>query len=221
VSWKVPGGRGGELDLETYDHSPPRGTWKATPQSEHQAGFMKAFCSSDPLVLDRRMAGSDEGYVLFQSGGAAWAIAATAVAEVLPTAAMFRPAGAPSGLAGFMNVGGEPLAVVRLAALMGGQDAVENELYHHIIRLDVRHSATRLGLLVERVMDVDARAERLAPLDAGQSVNDALVGNLVIGERLVPLLDWGRLLLMEEQQRIEDLTAAARARLAELDRPTA
>lgn len=167
------------------------------------------------------MVGSGERYVLFQSGGDAWAMAAAAVAEVLPTAAMTRPAGAPRALAGFINLGGEPLAVVRLAVLMGGQDSRENDLYHHVVRLAGRPGATGLGLLVERVTDVDARAERMAPLDRGQSVNDAVLGNLVIGESLVPLLDAGRLLLIEEQQRIEDLAAAARARLAELDRPTA
>jgi len=167
------------------------------------------------------MSRSDARYVLFRSGGDTWAIAASAVAEVMPIAEMVRPAGVPRGLAGFMNVGGEPLAVVRLAGLLGGQDPLDNELYHHVVSLDVADSSTRLGLLVERVLEVDARAEQMAPLEPGQSVNDALVGNLVIGERLVPLLDWGRLLLLEEQQRIEELAAAARARLAELDSPSA
>lgn len=166
------------------------------------------------------MTGGSERYALFRSGGAVWAIAAAAVAEVLPIATVTRPAGSPRGLVGFMNVGGEPLPVVRLAELMGARDAIDDELYHHVLRLNVRNCPTGLSLLVERVISVDARAERLAPLEPGQSVNDALIGNLVTADGLVPLLDWGRLLLLEEQQRIDDLAAAARARLAEVERST-
>lgn len=161
------------------------------------------------------MVASNERFVLFRSAGQTWAISAKGVAEILPTAPLERPAGSPSALAGFMNVGGQPVAVVRLAALFGDREPAEDDLYHHVVRLA---GSLPMGLLVERVTDVDAAAEGIAPLDERQSVNGALVGNLVMGERLTPLLDWGRLLLEEERQRVAELAAAAQARLAELDK---
>ena len=108
-----------------------------------------------------------ERFALFRSRGA-WALSASGVAEVLPTAPMERPAGSPRALAGFLNVGGAPLAVIRLDVLLGGEASAGDDLYHHIIRLSGSPGATPLGLLVERVLDVSARADGMAPLDLGQ-----------------------------------------------------
>lgn len=158
----------------------------------------------------------DERYIVFQSGGATWAISAGRVIEVLPTTLLERPPGSPRALAGFMVLAGQPLAVVRLAALFGAAEVEGDDFYRHVLRL-ARGSGAPLGLLVDRVTDVDARADAVAPLEAEQSVNGALVANLVVGGALVPLIDCDRLLLMEEQQRIDELAAAARARRAEVE----
>lgn len=166
------------------------------------------------------MVSGGDKYVLFRSGESTWAVAASAVVEVLPTAPLVKPPGSPEALAGFMNLGGQPLAVVHLAVLLGAERSPGDDLYHHVLRLVARQGATPLGLLVDRVTDVDARAERLAPLESAQTVNGAVVGNLVMGGELTPLLDWERLLLIEEEKRIEDLASSVRARLAELDRST-
>lgn len=168
------------------------------------------------MVLNDAMSVESHRYILFLAAGGEWAISAAGVAEVLPTTSLASPAGSPRALAGFMNLGGKPLPVVRVSALFDGTEPAQDELYHHILRLTSPDGALQLGLQVERVTDVDAHAQGLAPLSEDQSVNGALVGNLLVGERLVPLLDWGRLLLLEEQQRIADLAAAAQARLAEL-----
>ncbi|WP_395670263.1 chemotaxis protein CheW [Phenylobacterium sp.] len=159
-------------------------------------------------------------YVLFQSSGQELAISAAGVRDVLPTAPLDRPPGSPTALAGFMNVGGRPLAVISLSALFGGAEAGDS-LYHHVLRLALADGGPAIGLLVERVTDVDATAHGVAPLDAAQSVNGAVIGNLTVDDRLVPLLDWGRLLLMEERARIEDLAAAVEARLRDLDQAPA
>lgn len=166
------------------------------------------------------MSARNERYVLFRAAGQSWAVAAAGVSEVLPMAALDRPAGSPRALVGFMNLGGMALPVVSLARLLttnGETPAETDDLYHHVLRLAGRGGAAAFGLQVERVTAVDATADGMAPLDEGQSVNDAVVGALVMGAQLVPLLDWGRLLLVEEQRRIGDLAAAAQARLAELE----
>lgn len=165
------------------------------------------------------MSARNERYVLFRAAGQSWAIAAAGVSEVLPTAALDRPPGSPRALMGFMNLGGTALPVVSLARLLILDDETSqpDDLYHHVLRLAGRGGAAPFGLQVERVTDVDATPDGMAPLGEGQSINDAVIGALVMGAQLVPLLDWGRLLLVEEQRRIEDLAAAAQARLAELE----
>ncbi|WP_374471427.1 chemotaxis protein CheW [Phenylobacterium sp.] len=155
-------------------------------------------------------------YILFRSAGVRWGLAAAGVVEVLPNLPVERPPGSPKALAGYANLAGEPLAVVRLARLFGAEEPQGDELYHHILRLAASAGGARLGLLVERVLDADARADGMGPLSSSQSVNEAVVGNLVIGADMVPLLDWGRLLLMEERQRIDELATAAAERLADL-----
>jgi purine-binding chemotaxis protein CheW len=160
-------------------------------------------------------------YILFQAAGQMWAISAAGVRDVLPTSRLDRPAGSPRGLAGFMNVGGRPLAVIGLSALFGDQEATGDIFYHHVLRLALGDDVPATGLLVERVTDADAAAGGVAPLDAGQSVNGAVIGNLLVDESLVPLLDWNRLLLLEEQARIRELTAAVEARLSDLNQAPA
>lgn len=164
------------------------------------------------------MSKPSDRFVLFFAGGSRWAIPAQRVAEVLPTTELERPPGSPGVLAGFMNLGGRAMAVISVARLFDAEPAGTDDLYHHVLRLAVPDDEAPIGLLVERVTDVDAKGEGMAPLDAAQSVNGAVVGNLLVGSELAPLLDWGRLLLVEEERRIRDLAAAAQARLAELDR---
>lgn len=154
-------------------------------------------------------------YVLFRSAGSEWAIPFDGVAEVLPVARLERPQGSPRALAGFMNLGGAALPVVRLAVLFGAEEASSDDLYHHVIRLTGGEGDAPVGLLVERVTDVDAPAGEIVPLDAGQSVNDAVAGHLMIDGTPTPLLDCSRILLMEERRRIEELGVLAAARLAE------
>ena len=47
------------------------------------------------------------------------------VAEILPLVRLDRPASAPRALAGFMNLGGAPTPVLRLAVLMGGEPVAD------------------------------------------------------------------------------------------------
>lgn len=154
-------------------------------------------------------------YVLFRSAQSGWAIPFDRVAEVLPVARLERPQGSPRALAGFMNLGGAPLPVVRLAVLFGAEEASSDDVYHHVIRLTGGESHAPIGLLVERVTDVDARTGEIVPLDGDQSVNDAVAGHLMIDGTPTPLLDCDRILLIEERGRIEELGALASARLAE------
>lgn len=157
------------------------------------------------------MSSLPERYVVIRCAGALAALPAAAVAEVLPISRLSRPVGAPKVLAGFLNLAGEALPVIDLAAVFGaapdGQD-----LYRHIVRLKPIEGRA-LALLVDRVDDAAAAADGVAPLDPDQSVGGVLAANLRIGAELAPLIDLAGLLLAEEKLRLDDLAQAAQARL--------
>jgi purine-binding chemotaxis protein CheW len=164
------------------------------------------------MVLMGPMNSSTARYVLVRCAGEAAALPAAAVAEILPVARLSRPAGAPKVLAGFMNLGGAALPVVNLAAVFGAVEADPQDIYRHVVRLrpDVGGG---LGLLVERVLDAAAVAQEVAALEPDQSVGGVLAANLRFGDDLVPLIDLAAVLLAEEALRLEELSAAAQARL--------
>ena len=126
-------------------------------------------------------------------------------------------------LAGFANLGGEPLPVLHAARLLGlaalapeqGQDA----LYRHIVVLEL--GGTRAGLLVDRVLDLlAAPAGSLRPVPPDRTLNGCVAAGLpdpggMEAGGLLPVLDPARLLLAEERAVLQGLTEAARARAAE------
>lgn len=140
-----------------------------------------------------------------------FALAAAEVAEILPVPILDRPQGAPAVLAGFMNLGGESLAVVDLGVVLGQPaDPDPQNVYRHILRLKAG-----LGLLVDRVLDLAAFAEAEAPAEAAESVNGVIAARLTIAGRLVSLVSAPALLLEEERQRLADMAAAAQLRIAD------
>jgi purine-binding chemotaxis protein CheW len=162
-----------------------------------------------------------ERYLVFSAGGRRVAIAASTVAEVLPLPRLTRPPQAPGLLAGFLNLGGEPLPVLDVARLLDGPaprpEATAEDIYRHVIRLNrsVAGEASA-ALLVDRVEAADARAEDEAAVEPDHSVNGVVAAQLRIDGAFVPVLDVSRLLLAEEQARLDALAQAEAARLAEL-----
>ena len=58
-------------------------------------------------------------FLIFRLEESLFALAAADVAEILPVPILERPQGAPTVLAGFLNLGGRPLAVVDLGVVLG------------------------------------------------------------------------------------------------------
>jgi len=159
------------------------------------------------------MAASDERFVIFEVGGAVAALPGVVVAEILPITHFERPPGAPNVFAGFMNLGGRPLAVIAGASLFGAE-RLNASLYAHVLRVILPAGRASLGLLVDRVIDVAVQAGGSAGLDETQTANGLFVKNLLVDGRVIPLLNLDKLLLKEETLRIETLTQAAQTRLA-------
>jgi len=154
-------------------------------------------------------------YVLIRAGDSDAALKQVEVAEILPLARLDRPPTAPRALAGFLNLGGSPLPVLRLAALLGGAAGTDDDLYSHIVRLKPQEGRPSLGLLVDRVLDAAARAESSASVAPDESLNGVVAETLTIGDRFVPRLDAQKLLLAEEAARLAEMAKVMAERLAE------
>lgn len=153
--------------------------------------------------------------ILIQAGEGLAALRQVDVAEILPLVRMDRPAGAPRALAGFMNLGGAPTPVLRLAVLMGGEPAEDDDIYSHIVRLKPIDGRPSIGLLADRVLDAAAAAEASVAVPPDESLNGVVAETLTINGRFVPRLDAAKLLLAEEEARLAEMTRAMAERLAE------
>lgn len=158
-----------------------------------------------------------ETYVLFRTNGHEAALARADVTEILPIARLDRPVGAPRALAGFLNLGGHPLAVLRLGALIGDtiDDAADQDLYSHIIRLRDTPGRPPIGLLVDRVIDAAALAQDVTPAPSDDSLNGCVAETLTINGRFIPRLAAERLLLAQEAARLTEMSQAVAERLAD------
>ena len=112
-----------------------------------------------------------------------------------------------------MNLGGEAIVVINLAALLDvTPDPEINPLYRHILVLAGVDGF--IGLLVDRVEDVRSVAESaIMPADEQSSVNGCVVGHVEIAGATAYLLDAGRIFLAAERTRFADIQRLEQARL--------
>lgn len=162
------------------------------------------------------MGPADESHLVMDVAGAEMALPMSAVAEILPVTRFERKPLWPRILAGFMNLRGEALAVIDLACVLDPErPAGQPELYSHVVRLKHARMGAPLGLLVNRARDIQPRADGFTEVDDAASVNGAVSGQLEFDGRLTPRLDPERLLLLQEEVRVAELTQALQARLQE------
>lgn len=155
---------------------------------------------------------ASETFVVFRLGAARLALSRGEVLEILPLPRLLSPAGAPSVLAGYMNVGGEALAIIRLGRLLDPQAPLEEAgIYSHIIRL--APAGRRMGLLVDRVEDAAAEAQALEPVEPSDSLNGALAANIRLEGQLCGLLSSERLLNAHEAAKLQEMTEMMQERL--------
>lgn len=165
-----------------------------------------------------------EQLVLFAAGdpqgGARLALRREAVRELLPLPRLWTPPGLPRLLAGFLNLGGEAVAVLRLSRLLEPEAALPAEddaatgIYRHLILLG--DGQERLALLVDRVLDVvRVPRESLQPLPAEQSLNGCAEAEVSLPDGFARLLAPERLLMERERATLAELEGQARRRLEE------
>lgn len=155
-------------------------------------------------------------FVTFTCGSKACALARDDVSRVAPLPRLARPPVSAPVVAGFLNLAGEPLAVIDAAQLWGLSAAPSADpLYRHVVIV-----RGRLGLLVDRVTDVRALdlAGASAP-GADASLNGCVALIVEASSGPIFVLDADRFLTEAESERVAQLTALERARLAQWATP--
>ncbi|MEE7463159.1 chemotaxis protein CheW [Methylobacterium fujisawaense] len=160
------------------------------------------------------MASSGSAYLLLDVAGTACALPRGAVAEILPLPDLHAPPASGSWLTGFLNLGGTPVPVVDLAALLGLRPAGATPgLYAHLALMQ----GEAVAYLVDRVADLATVPDSaVRPAEAADTLNGCVAAELVLGERLAHALAPERLLTVQERARVDALARAAAERLAAL-----
>lgn len=137
------------------------------------------------------------------------------ISEILPMAATVSVPGQPSILGGFLNLRGNLIPLILLRHILRLPDAPLGEFAHVII---VKARDRFLALAVDRVLEVEHfDRSQITPLEEGHSLNDFADGHGPRSENSFALLNVERLLLVEERTRVQELAAAARLRLDEIE----
>ena len=141
----------------------------------------------------------DERLVIFEMNGEAYAIDVTCVQSIIPMQPINVVPGAPAFIEGIINLRGAVIPVADLRARFNMPLPPQN--YKSMIVI-VELSHLRLGLIVDKVTDVTkiAKGEIELPSPLLTSLETAyLRGVGKVKERLVILLDLGRVFSLEEQ----------------------
>lgn len=160
--------------------------------------------------------------IIFDVCGVGCALRQEAVRELLPLPRLWRPPGVPRPVAGFFNLGGTAVPVLRLDVLFGlerarsDEPSPEADLYRHLVLLDGLSGTSLTALLVDRVQDLaHIGPSQLSPVKEQGTLNGCVEAEIHIGDRLVHLLSLERILFAEEQQALVELGRQAQNRLSE------
>jgi purine-binding chemotaxis protein CheW len=156
------------------------------------------------------------GIVVFRLAGQAFGLPVHLVREVVPMAWLDHPPGLSAMVEGVLNLGGQAVPVLRLDRLLGLEERGCG-LESSILIMKAASVETPLGLLVEH-LDGVRQISDFSPmgLPAGQSFNDCLAEIMACDGQPVSVLDWGRILLEQEKERLAQFQARAQERLAGL-----
>lgn len=157
--------------------------------------------------------------LLFDVCGIACALRSGLVREILPVPRLWRPPALPRPVAGFFNLGGAAVPVIRLDVLLRlepDSGTAESDLYRHLVLLDGLAASGPAALLVDRVRDIaDAHAAQVSPVGPENSLNGCVEAEIDHQGRLVHLLSLERILFAEEKLAVAELSLHAQSRLDE------
>ncbi|GBQ30645.1 chemotaxis protein CheW [Gluconacetobacter sacchari DSM 12717] len=155
--------------------------------------------------------------VIFRLVDTCYGLPAPAVRECVAMPELVRPAGTPAPVLGFFRLGGERVAAIDLAVLLGLRDWLAPDaaamLYRPLL-LCGAGAGVRTAFMVDGVLDVRPMAGAVTALpDDARPAGDWLAGEVeLVGGMTALLMDPDRLLMERERRRIEALARDAALR---------
>jgi purine-binding chemotaxis protein CheW len=153
----------------------------------------------------------EQSLLIFHSSGLNFAFPLDAVREIVPMATLSTPPGLPSGLAGFLDLRGAAVPIVRLDRLF---DLREQQPGLHTPMIVLRGVLGPIGVLVGSVRGiVQAPAARLLDLPPDGAFQGCATAVLQIDGEPIHLLSPASLLAANEARLLAEYSAMSRARL--------
>ena len=158
--------------------------------------------------------------VLFRLGSELLAVEARAVQEITLMARLSTPSGLPSVLAGFLNVAGQPIPIIRLHRLLDFPEPAPGLYTQILILRDQEGSA--VGWIVDRVAHVvTVRRAEIMAVPENHCFRDGTKGVFTFNDTPVSLLAPDRVLLEKERQCIMEFRTREQERLRAVEHPEA
>jgi purine-binding chemotaxis protein CheW len=154
--------------------------------------------------------------ILFRLGSELLAVDARTVREITLMASLSIPSGLPSVLAGFLNLAGRPIPIIRLHRLLDRPEPLHG-LYTQILILGDGEGSS-VGWIVDRVAHVvTLREAEIMAVPDKQCFKDCTTGVFTFNETQVSIIAPDRVLLEKERQCINQFRDMEQERLRELE----
>jgi purine-binding chemotaxis protein CheW len=155
-----------------------------------------------------------QNLLVFHSSGLNCAFPLEAVREIVPMARLSTPPGLPSALAGFLDLRGTAVPIVRLDRLF---NLPEQQPGLHTPMIILRGVLGPIGILVARVRGiVPIPSVGLLEIPRDGTFQGCAVASLQLDGELIQVLSPGALLGTNEDRLVADYGALAQARLLHL-----
>jgi purine-binding chemotaxis protein CheW len=152
--------------------------------------------------------------VIFHSSGLGCALPLEAVREIVPMARLSTPPGLPSALAGFLNLRGTAIPIVRLDRLF---DLPEQKPGLHTPMIVLRGVLAPIGILVNSVRGVvRAPPGGLLEIPGEGTFRGCATGAMELDGELIHVLAPSALLQANEDRLLADYSAMSQERLIQL-----
>jgi purine-binding chemotaxis protein CheW len=158
-----------------------------------------------------------QNLLIFHSSGLNFAFPLEAVREIVPMAWLSSPPGLPSGLAGFLDLRGTAIPIVRLDRLFDLPEQPPG-LYTPILVL--RGVLGPIGILVNSVRGiVPASSAQLLDLPEDRTFQGCATAAIQFDGDLIHVLSPAALLQADEDRLLADYTAISQARMLNFGLP--
>jgi purine-binding chemotaxis protein CheW len=152
-----------------------------------------------------------QALLLFHFSGLDCAFPLDSVREIVPMAQLSVPPGLPSGIAGFLNLRGTAVPIVRLDRLF---DLPEQQPGLHTPMIVLHGSPGPTGILVNDVCSiVQVPAEQLVDIPGDRTFQGCATGALRLDGEVIHVLSPAALLQVSEARVFADYAVIAQARL--------